>query len=157
VRGRPVTDVERERVRELHAAGLSRNAVAAELGRPWATISAVAKSLGLSWDREAPRVAIEARVVDAKARRAALLVALLDDAERLRRQIWEPHTYREHGGKDFVEAKWTQPEPTSADKLKLMQAAGIAVDKSMRLDQHDSDTQGLAAVDAWLRDMMGGE
>lgn len=153
----PITEAERRRIAELHAAGVSRNEIAVEVGRSTGAVSKVAAQLGLSFDRSAVQAATAARVVDAKAKRAALLLDLLDDATRLRQQIWQPHVYIDHGGRDFTEARWTQAEPTSADKLKLMQAAGIAVDKSMRLEQHDSDTQGLAAVDAWLRDMMGGE
>lgn len=153
---KPITDDERQRVRDLHATGLGRNDIARELERSGASISKIASELGLSFAR-GPEVAAatEARVADAKAKRAELMNTLLDDATRLRAQIWEPHEYRAHGGRDFVEQRWTQPEPTSADKLKLMQAATIAVDRSLRLDLHDSDTQGLPAVDAWLRDMIG--
>jgi hypothetical protein len=152
----PVTDDDRRRIRDLHAQGLGRNDIAREMKRSGATISKVAAELGLSFER-GPEVeaATQARVADAKAKRAELMNTLLDDAERLRAQIWEPHEYIDHGGRDYVEARWTQEEPTSADKLKLMQAATIAIDRSLRLDLHDSDTQGLPAVDAWLRDMIG--
>ena len=153
--GIPVTDAERQRIIELHAAGKSRNDIAAEIGRAPSVVSRTAAQLGLSFDRSATKAATAAKVADAKSRRAALLLNLLSDAERLREQIWSPHEYVDHGGKDFDEARWTQHEPTAADKLKLMQAAGIAVDKSLRLEQHDADAQGLAAVDAWLQSMMG--
>lgn len=155
--GTPITDAERQRITELHAAGKTRNDIAADLGRAPSVVSKVASQLGLSFDRSATKAAVEAHAVDAKAKRAALLANLLDDAARLREQIWAPHEYVDHGGKDFDEARWIQKEPTAADKLKLMQAAGIAVDKSLRLEQHDADVQGIAAVDAWLRDMMGSE
>lgn len=152
----PISDDERRRIRELHAAGLGRNDIAREMDRSGSTISKIATELGLSFER-GPEVeaATAARVADAKARRAELMNRLLDDATRLRAQIWEPHEYIDHGGRDFTEARWTQDEPSPADKLKLMQAATIAVDRSLRLDLHDSDTQGLPAVDAWLRDMIG--
>lgn len=152
-----LTESELEQVRVLHAAGRGRNEIAAELGRSAAAITGAAGRLGLSFDRSATAAATAAVVIDAKARRAALVLDLLGDAVRLRAQIWAPHEYVDHGGKDFVEARWTQPEPSAADKLKLMQAAGTAIDKSLRLEQHDADVQGLAAVDAWLRDVMGGD
>lgn len=152
----PVTDTERQRVRDLHAAGRTRNDIATELNRSGSTISKIAKDLGLSFNREQVKAATEAKVADARARRAALMNQYLDDAERLRQQIWEPHEYRDHGGRDFVAQKWTQPEPTAADKLKLMQASTTATASSLKLDLHDTDQQGLAAVDAWLRDITTG-
>lgn len=134
-----ITDAERKQVRQLHARGLGRNDIARELGRSVSTITAVAKQLGLSFDRSMTAAATAAKVADAKARRAALQLDLLGDAEKLRAQLWVEHEYIDHGGKDFNEARWTQPEPTAADKLKLMQAAKLALDGSLRLDLHDAD------------------
>lgn len=143
----PLTDDERRKIRDLHAAGLSRNEIAKQIGRSGSTVSITAEQLGLSFVRGAEVAsATAARVADAKAKRATLMNELLDDAAKLRAQIWEPHEYREHGGRDFIEQRWTQDEPTAADKLKLMQAATIAVDRSLRLDLHDSDTGADGAV-----------
>lgn len=136
---RPVTDTERQQVATLHAAGCSRNDIAAQLGRSGATISKIATDLGLSFDRSAVQAATVAKVADARARRAQLMTDLLDDARRLREQLWAPHEYIDHGGKEFTEARWTQSEPTAADKLRLMQAATTAVNASLRLDQRDGD------------------
>ncbi|WP_027945965.1 helix-turn-helix domain-containing protein [Amycolatopsis taiwanensis] len=136
----PLTDNELTRIRDLHAAGATRNDIAKQLGRSGSTISKAAGKLGLSFDRTAVKAATEAKVADARARRARLTLDLLSDAERLRAQLWQPHEYIDHGGKDFTEARWTQPEPSPADKLKLMQAAGTAASTSMRLDLHDADT-----------------
>lgn len=135
----PLTDNDRDLVRQLHEAGLARNDIAREIGRSPSTVSKLAKELGLSFDRSKTQVATAAKVADAKARRARLQLDLLADAERLRQQLWQEHEYIDHGGKEFIEARWTQPEPTSADKLKLMQAAKLALDGSLRLDQHDGD------------------
>jgi hypothetical protein len=134
-----LTPAERDRIRQLHGQGLSRNAIATEIGRGVATVSRVAKDLGLSFDRSATQAATQAKVADAKARRAQLMQDLLHDAHKLRSQMWQQCEYIDHGGKDFVEARWWQPEPTPADKLKLMQAARAALDGSLRLDAHDGD------------------
>lgn len=134
-----VTDRERERVRELHAQGLGRNQIAVELDRSAGTVTAIAKQLGLSFDRAKTAAATVAKVQDAKAIRAQLAIDLLSDARRLREQIWQPHEYIDHGGRDFSEARWQQAEPTPTDKLKLMQATRQALDGSLRLDQHDGD------------------
>lgn len=135
----PITDEDRRRVAELHAAGASRNAIAEAIGRSGASVSKIAKELELSFDRSAVKAATEAKVADAKARRAALMLDLLDDAQKLRQRLWVETRYIDHGGKEFVRVEWTQPEPTAVDKLKLMQAATTAINASLRLDERDGD------------------
>jgi hypothetical protein len=136
---RPITPAEREQVAKLHAAGFGRNEIARTIGRNVASVSKIASQLGLSFDRSATQAATAAKVTDAKARRAQLMHDLLDDAARLRSELWQPYEYVDHGGKDFDEVRWTMPTPSPADKLKLMQAARQALDGSLRLDQHDGD------------------
>lgn len=79
----PVTEEDRERLRQLHAQGLGRNAIARELKRSPRTISVLAEQLGLSFDRTMTAVATQARVIDAKARRAALIDRAYTRAERI--------------------------------------------------------------------------
>jgi hypothetical protein len=155
MRGRPVTQADRDQVAELHGQGLGRNAIAKAIRRSGKTVSEIAAQLGLSFDRGPTRVATEARKVDAKAKRAALALDLLDDAARLRQQLWQPADYVDHGGKEYFRVDWTLKEPTFADKLKLMQAAGIAVDRSVRLDQYDADP-GVDAAKSMLGALAAG-
>lgn len=146
---RPVTDEDRRLVAELAAKGLSRNAIADQLGRSGKTISEIAAKLGITFDRERTRAATEAKKDDARAKRAALALRLLDDAERLRQQLWQPAHYVSHGGKEYERVDWTMPEPTFADKAKIMQSVGIAVDKAVRLDEYDADS-GIDAAKSML-------
>lgn len=113
--------------------------IAQVMNRSKATISRHSTRLGLSWDRSATANAAKARSIDAKARRAELEILLLEDASRLRAQIWRKTTYVDHGGKDYVEVKWSQNQPNAGDKLKLMQAATAAIDRSLKISQHDND------------------
>lgn len=136
---RPLTTDELAQLRALHANGMGRNDIARALERSPASISKYAAEAGLSFDRSSVQAATAARKADAAAKRAALQLLLLDDARRLRAQLWEKHEYREYGGKEFVLRKWTQDEPTPTDKLKLMQATGAAIDRSLRLAEHDAD------------------
>ncbi|MGW1678517.1 helix-turn-helix domain-containing protein [Saccharopolyspora sp. NPDC002376] len=53
----PITDADRERVRELHTQGKTRNHIASEIGRSPSTVSKIARELGLSFDRSHPRSA----------------------------------------------------------------------------------------------------
>lgn len=151
----PVTDEDRQRVAELHAEGLNRNAIAREIGRSGSTVSKIAVELGLSFDRTAVKAATEARVADAKARRAALMNELLDDAEKLRQQLFAPTTIHSFGGKDHTYNSRSVDQPLFKDQRDIVQAVNTAISASLRLDLHDADNQGLAAVDAWLRAITG--
>lgn len=153
--GRPITDQERAEVRRLHGEGLSRNAICRELERSPSTITKIAKELGLEFDRAQTAEATRIAQLDAKGRRAQLALDLLEDAERLRKQLWEPCTVYNFGGKDndFNEARIN--EPSFRDKREIMSAIGLAVDRHTRLVTVDNDVQGLAAVDAWLSSMLG--
>lgn len=144
-RNNPVTDTDRERITDLHGRGLSRNAIARETGWAPATITAVCQDLALSFDRTATQQATAARKADAAVIRSELELQLLEDAQRLRAQIWSPHEYIAHGGKDFVETRWTQDEPSPLDKKHLMASAGMAVDRAIRLGELDKDDEVEAA------------
>ena len=135
----PITPEVRERILDLARQGVTRNQIARQLGVGAATVSKICREGGVTFDRTATKAATAAAVADARSRRARLMLDLLDDAARLRGQLWLPHTYRDHGGRDFIEAKWTQEEPTPADKRHLMLAASTAIGSSLKLDLHDSD------------------
>ncbi|MFB7399774.1 helix-turn-helix domain-containing protein [Streptomyces rubiginosohelvolus] len=153
----PVTDQERETVRQLHAEGLGRNAIAKQLKRSGRTISEIAGELGLSFARAAEvRAATEVRQADLAALRAQLALDLTQDAMKLRAQMWEQTTVYSFGGKENSYNDHTFDEAPAAEKRALMGTAGMAIDRSLKLSPPESDTEGLAAVDAWLKGMMGG-
>ncbi|WP_282795171.1 helix-turn-helix domain-containing protein [Streptomyces sp. CC224B] len=143
-KARPVTDQDRQRVRELHAAGKGRNEIAAELGRSGRTISAIAKDLGLSFARAAEvRAATEVRQADLADRRARFAELLQDDAEQLRARLRQPCTVYSFGGKDNEYAEHTFPTPPNAEAVHILRGIGIAVDKSLRLvPPKDEDGSG---------------
>lgn len=141
-----IGDDDRRRVAELHAQGLSRNAIARETGRSGRTVSRIAAALGLTFER-GPQVAAatEARKVDAKARRATLALDLLADAARLREQLWQPCKVYNFGGRDNTYNERELQQPTFTDKLKIVQAATTAVGKAIDIDRYDSGA-GLGEV-----------
>jgi hypothetical protein len=156
-KSRPVTDAERARVRQLHADGWGRNKIATELHRSGRTISEIAVELGLSFARASEvRAATEVRMADLAARRAAFAVTLQDIAEREAAKMTQPHTYFDWGGKDHHFDTYEAPEPTPGDKRALASIVATAVDRSLKLSPPETETEGLAAVDAWLKGMMGG-
>lgn len=153
----PVTQAELKRIRELHAEGKGRNEISRIVGRSLRTISVHAEKMGLSFDRTMTEDATRARKADLEERRVILAEALQGDAERLTEQLWEPGFVYNFGGKDNTFEKRPVEEPPADSKKNLMAAAGIAIEKSLKLVPPDrEDLEGLAAVDQWLRGMMPG-
>lgn len=140
----PLTDDERERIVALARAGHPRNHVAREVGRSPGVVSKVCKAAGVSFDREAVKSATEARQADNQAKRAQLQSDLLDDAIRLREQLWEPCVVYNFGGRDNTYEQHTLDQPDAAGKATLLRAVGIAVDKSVRLAEVDRAGAGAA-------------
>jgi hypothetical protein len=136
----PLTDAERQQIRDLHAAGLGCAAIAREIGRDRSTISVHARAMGLTFDRAQTRAATQARVDDARDRRSKLALDLLADAERLRTQLWTPCIVHSFGGRNNSYNEHELPEPPFRDKRDIMNTAALALDKHMRLldfDQRD--------------------
>ncbi|GGJ81998.1 hypothetical protein GCM10011583_11880 [Streptomyces camponoticapitis] len=147
---RPVTDEERKEIRRLHGEGKSRNAIAKYLRRSGRTISKIVAEMGLSFDRATmTAVATEARSMDLAARRLRLAEDLQVDAERMRRQLWEPAVVFNFGGKDNTFEKRTLPEAPAEMKKTIMGAVGIAIDRSLKLAPPKDETgteEGIALI-----------
>lgn len=135
---RPWTPDEEQQLRDLNATETSLTEVARRLGRPKASVSLKAKALGLTWDRQQTRAATAAHRTDAASRRARLEVRLLAAAEEDLDARGEPITYVDHGGRDFVRVEVEADRPIPADRLKLMQSATIAIDRALKIAEHDA-------------------
>lgn len=133
------------RVRELHAAGMGLNAIAREVGVGASTVSRLARELGLDFDRSATHRATVARQVDLAALRAELTSGFLQDAARLRSEMWAPATVFNFGGKDNTYEERVLNAPPFADKLKIMQAASTAVVSALKLEAVDNPQSKAAA------------
>lgn len=148
---RPITDTDRTKVRRLHAQGMTRNAIAREIGRSPSTVSKLAAEAGLTFERGPEIVAAtEARRIDLAARRAALAAELHQDAERLRAQLWEPCAYGEFAGRD---GEWNETyleRPRFADQRAIIAATGTAVQQSLKL----APVEGGEGADQ-VRSMLG--
>jgi hypothetical protein len=77
------TPQERAELVRLHGLGMARNAIAAEMGRSAGWVSNIARQEGLSFDRESLAIATKAKVADNRARRAAIVQRLYDQAEAI--------------------------------------------------------------------------
>lgn len=143
-------------IEDIHA-GMGRNAIARKHEVAVATPTRIAAQEGITdaWDRSETKRATELRMVDVKARQTELAQLFIEDAHRLRRMLWEPCTIYKFGGKDNTLATHDLDEPDFEGKYRLMLSAAIAVDKIAVLTRDDS--QGLAAVDAWLHSLGVGQ
>lgn len=152
----PLTDAEIAEIRRLHAEGHGRNEIARRIGRGSRTVSVHCARMHLNFDRTATEAATAARNADLAEKRSILADALVDDALRLTEQMWQPAKVFNFGGKDNTYEEKQLPEPPAADKRALMTAATAAAAQSLRLVPPETETEGLAAVDQWLKGMMGG-
>lgn len=133
------TDKQDVELKKLNEQGIGRNEAARQMGVSVAAVYRASQRLHLEWNRERTRKAVAALQEDLKARRADLMSGLLDDAERMRSQLFEPHTVYQFGGRDNTFSSAVIDEPSPADKRALMNAIGTAVDKSLRLAEFDSE------------------
>lgn len=167
---RPVTDEDRQAVRRLAAQGLGRNAIARELGRGPRTISVIAAELDppVTFDRTMTAVATEARVVDAKARRAALIQRAYARAEKIfdRLEADETSGYKftattVHGIEtetlDHVPGPEERSLATAAGQY-LAQAAKLeAIDAGGGYEEDRGILAGIAQALGWKTPGGGGE
>lgn len=157
-KGGIVTDEERAEIIRLHGEGIGRNEIARITRRSQRTVSLICAEEGLTFDVSMTEEATRHRVAQLAERRAVLAEALQGDAERLTELMWSPATIYSFGGKDNVYREKDVNEPPAADKRNLMAAANVAIEKSLKLVPPErEDAEGLAAVDQWLRGMIGGE
>lgn len=148
---KPLDPEKREAIEQAIRDGKKRNEIAREFDVSGATVTNIGKKLeateGLrAFDRSATKHATEARVADQAAERARLRGLLLEDAHRLRAQLWEPCTLFNFGGKDNTLNSVDLAEPTFEQKAKIMTSVGIAVDKIVRLDQAGESTEQAATL-----------
>lgn len=135
---RPITDEDRKRVRELHAQGLGRNAIAREMGRGRRSVSDLAAEMGLTFDRTATAVATEARKIDAAARRAALIERYYEQAHKqLDRLDRDEHTIKEVSLGKVV--TYSTPDLPASDVRALLQASIAASTQAAKLEALDGD------------------
>lgn len=152
---RLVTDEDRAEIIRLHGEGLGRNEIARRIGRGQRTVSVVCAEAGLVFDASMTEDATRHRVAQLAALRAETAMDLHLDALRLTEQMWQPATIYNFGGKDNTYRDKQVNEPPAIDKKALMSAAGIALEKSLKLVPPADDT-GAEAAKSVLGQLMVG-
>lgn len=122
-----------DELRELHTQGLGRNAIAKAMGVNDSTVSRTAAHLGLSFDRSKIQPAMNAIRADIEERRMWTALELQEVIEDSLKRIYEPTTVYSFGGKDNTYEDHVFDEAPIAERVKLLTAVGIAVDKQLKL------------------------
>lgn len=135
--GEPLAQAVITEIQRLAAEGVGRNEIARRLRVSAGTVTRHVPAG--SFDRKSTATAVKARQVDLAARRTELAALLLDDAARLREQLWQPHIAFAFGGKENTYNEHPLSEPTPADKRALIASAVTALNAHLRLVDHDSD------------------
>lgn len=157
---RPWTKTDAARLAELHGQGQSLHSIAKTMDRAKGTLSRKAKEAGLVWDRAQVNAATEAKVRDAKSRKADSLLIELEILE-----LSQARVVRTLRG----EAKWDTMirETGGAEKHRQLdfiptrdarEAAGARSSSTAIIDRlaAQADDRDLPAVDAWLEHVTGG-
>lgn len=133
-----VTNADRDRVRELHAEGKSRNDIARVTGRSASTVTVIARELGLSFDRSKTAAATQARQIDNRARRTEITSRLYGRAEqvlaRLESAGYKFTTTTVHG----IETKTLDHVP-APDEKALASALSTHLAAAARLEAIDAE------------------
>jgi hypothetical protein len=141
----PLTDAEKARISELYEAGKSCRAIATDTGRSPSTVAAYARKMGLTFNTERTANATAAKQASNREKRATLESRFLDEAAKLLDQLSEPVLAYNFGGKDNTYEEHQLPEPDIKGKKDLIQAAGTAVDKAIKLAEADKAGAGAEA------------
>lgn len=143
----PVSLKERDAILHDIDLGMNRNELARKHRRSPSTISKIAAQNGRSFDRTKTAAATEAFQVDMASRRAKLADALLDDAERLRKRLWEEsHTWM--GGPNGPERVHLDL-PTLPDARQGMTGVAVAIKAHtdlVKIDQPDGDANAKSLL-----------
>lgn len=143
-------------IADLNDENGSTHDIAQRHGVGQASVSRIAKAAGIAVDRSKTKNATEAKAADNARDRVNLSARFLAEAHAALDDLHEEHTVFAFGGRENSYNEHTLPKPPTGDKRNLMIIAATAADKHMALERHDNETEGLAAVDAWLRDVTGG-
>lgn len=151
---RTFTPDELDRIRDLHAEGKSCRQIASDMGRAFSSVSRHCRDMGLTFDTAGTQQATEVRTTANKAKRAILESRLLDEAADLLDQLHAPHlVYNWSKDNDFDTQELDEPD--IAGKAALVRAAGVAIDKAVKLADTDKATTEAAVGKSMVGALFG--
>lgn len=151
---KPLTDDERDRIVRLLGEGHSYANIAKQVGRSHGTIGRVAQSIGHQSGQTNLARAHEARSAFCAERRALAAARAQERLDEILEDFWgkRPVVLRDAEGGSYP-ASLAPDWKGVADMAKAAQTLARLV---LDVDRHDNrQEEGMAAVDAWLRDVVG--
>jgi transposase-like protein len=138
-----IPDAKRAKIAaDIRAKGMSRNEIARKYRVSAASVGNIAAEEGIedAFDRTHVAKAAHAKAADNKVRRAQLASDLLDDAQRLRQRAWSPYSIAMSTpqGVEVIELEL----PPLPDVRSAYTAIGIASDKTIAIEKHDTQDDG---------------
>jgi transposase-like protein len=125
--------------------GARRSAVARQFNVSPSTVARVCREAGIipkpltPGQQHSRRMATDAVKLETRRRRMELSLRLLEDAEKLRKQLWQPWTAYDFGGGGenygFHQHQLKQPDARSQRDICI--ALAVCVDKSIALEKLD--------------------
>jgi hypothetical protein len=149
----PIPEEKRERIIELLGDGRTCSAIAAEVEVSTSTVSNVAKSIGHEFGQANLARAHESRSAYAAEVRAEIAQAAAERARRLLFDFEATQPVVAHGPDGSEVLDLALDARAQRDRASAIQVLTRTV---LDIDRHDNrNDEGLAAVDAWLRDIVG--
>lgn len=139
---RPIEPEKREAIlADIRGGQLGRNEIARKHGVAGSTVGKVASDEGLldAFDRAETENATRAKRADLAKERAEVSALLLRRAKEALLQFDQPHVVFNIGGKDNVYTEHLMDRPPTGDMRNLAIVAGVAIQRHIELDRHDSD------------------
>lgn len=157
----PLTDEDRQLIRDRHAAGHSCSAIARELGRATSTVSRVGRELGLSWAGSTQtEAATRVKQASNRERRAAAVARLYDRAERIMDRL-EADRFKVVGFDKYGNAVVTQIAADAIPGTEERALSGMAINALVAaarleaVDATDSQVGEARGILGNLQDALG--
>ena len=133
-----ITDAERQQIIDTLRETENVRETARRHGRGEASVSRIAKAEGIKpAARARTKSASDARLADNELQLQTVANDLLGDLMKLRKQMWEPCTIHNFGGKDNTHNSHDLDEPTFADKRNIVGSCKMLSDAVMNLRRFD--------------------
>lgn len=152
-RANRLTEEERARILELHAAGRTRNDIARMTGRAPGTITNVVSANGGTFERAAEvQAATSAQQADNRARRAAIVARLYGRTEANLDRLEAPVYEWKHVTPEGITITVQAPDPSAQDERNHANSITAYLQAAARLEVIDSgdDAGGVRSMLAGL-------
>jgi hypothetical protein len=137
-------------IARLHGLGKSRREISEMLDLSLPTVTKYVKELGLKFPAPQLEIANKARSTYLQQKRQELAEKLLDDAEMLRRQLFEPYTDSAFvGGAKPQHITEKLDKPKARDQADIMRAVSTALTSIDKLtaDKHDANSDAKSVLE----------